>query len=294
MTTVADWIDETRDHLEGERTEEANQLASPYAAGSGGIVLSNALGNIGPGARLSIGTNTLLVTAVNQLAKAASVIGGHAGSIDADADTGALVRVNPRFTDWQILREINRHLSTLSSPKVGLFRVGTSVLDYGSPVEGYDLSGVTGLVKVLEVRRQTIGPSLAWPVVEAEGWDVLWSAPSDFPSGYSLRLVGAETGRQVQVVYAYGFTPTTDVAADVSVTGISATQEDIPPLGAAVRLMSGREVSRNSPTSQGDARRSQEVGPGAVLRSYQGLVALWQTRVAEESARLRNRYPMSI
>lgn len=297
MTSTSQWIAEARDHLEGDQSFEANQLASPYVAAAGTLAFTQALGNIGAGAWLSIGTNTFLVLSVDAGAKTATVLGGQRGTTDANAASGALVRVNPRFSDFQIVTAINRHLATLSSPTHGLYRVGTALIDYTDTVDGYDLDGVTGLIRALEVRRQKSGTSLAWPRVPTSQWDVDRSADTtDFPSGMALRFLQClpDTGYQVQLVYARSFTAVSvsDLTADVSTSGISAEAEDIPPLGAAVRLMSGREVPRNITGTQGGARRSQEVPPGAVANSYRGLLGLWQQRVQEENARLRAMFPL--
>lgn len=293
MTTLAQWIAETRDYLDGNRSEEANRVDS-YVAGSGTLVLKDATGNIGAGTFLSIGLNDLLVTSVNPLTKTASVVGGQRGSTDATAAANDMVRVSPRFTDSQIVRAINRHLPTLSSPRNGLFQVATADLDYTSTLEGYDLTGVTGLLKVLDVRRQTYGPELSWPSVPSTYWDVNRSADiSDFPSGLSLRVRQGHTGLAVQVVYAKTFTPiAANLAADVATTGLSTEMEDIPPLGAAYRLVSGREIPRNALTAQGDSRRAEEVPPGSIARSVAGIAGLWQSRVEEEAARLRSFYPV--
>jgi hypothetical protein len=294
VTTLNGWIAETRDHLEGNRSEEANRVAS-YTAGSGVLTVQDALGNIGAGTHLSIGLNDLLVTSANPLTKQVNVVGGVRGSVDATAVVNDMVRVSPRFSDYQIFRALNRHLPTLSSPRVGLYRVGTVELDYVASLEGYDLTGVSDFVRPLDVRRQTYGPSMSWPTIESILWDVVESAPTaDFPSGLALRVRGGHTGLAVQLVYARSFSPiAANLAAEVSTTGLTADQEDIPPLGAAYRLMAGREIPRNAATSQGDARRAEEVPPGAVARSYAGIVGLWSQRVEEEAARLRSHYPVS-
>jgi len=293
VTTLSFWLAETRDHLEGSTSGEANILGANYTPGAGTLSLRNALGNIGPGAWLSCGLNVFLVTAVSQLGKTADVIGGQRGSTDVACTAGSMVRVNPRFTDFQIAREINRHLATMSSPRVGLCQVSSTVIDYNGSVQGYDLPA-SDLIRVLEVRREQVGPSMNWPLVDTAMWDVMRTAPSGFASGTALILKEGWTGLDVQIVYAKAFTPIAyNPTADVSTTGVSVEMEDIPPLGAAIRLMSGREVSRNQTDAQGDTRRAQEVPQGAVLRSYQGLQMLWNERVGEESARLRARYPVS-
>ena len=296
MTALASWVAEVRDHLEGGAPQIGNQLGANYTAGSGTLSLAHGLGNVGEGSFLSVGTNTLLVVDVNTLTGVATVVGGQRGSTDQNATAGELVRVNPRFTDYQVVRELNNTLRQMSSPTLGLFQVASAEIDYAQPVEGYDLSGVSGLVKVLEVRRQTYGPSFAWPTVQADQWDLLESAPtSDFASGMSLRVIGADTGLVVQVLYAKTFTPIGyTLSTDVSVTGVTTEMEDIPPLGAAVRLMTGREVSRNNTDAQGDTRRANETPPGAIAASYRGLQQWFLQRVKEESTRLRAKYPMSI
>lgn len=293
MTTLASWVAETRDYLDGQRPQQGNQLAAPYTAGTGSITLANALGPIGPDSWLSVGTNVLRVMTVNQLTKTATVLGGQRGSTDANAASGALVLVNPRFTDFQIVREINRHLPTMSSPANGLFQVATMIVDYTGSIEGYDMAGVSGLIRVLEVRREVVGPSLAWPALDTTDWDVVRSAPTGFASGTSIRVKAGWTGLDVQVVYAKQFTPiSTVLSTDVATTGIPVEMEDIPPMGAALRLMSGREIPRNQDQSQGDTRRANEVPPGAVAASYRGVLGQWQQRVKEESARLRAQYPI--
>jgi hypothetical protein len=293
-TTLGQWIGMVRDHLEGDSTEEANQLDGDYTASSGTITLRHNLGNIAEGATISIGTNTLRVMGVNTLTKTATVAGGMRGSMDTSASDGSMVLVNPRFTDYQIMREINNHLGVLSSPEVGLYQVASVELPVTTVTEGYDLAGLTGFIKPLDVRRQTYGPSMAWPSIESTWWDVYETAPSDFASGRALRVRGVDNGLNIQLIYSKEFDGiAADTATLVSTTGIPDTAEDIPPLGAAISLMAGREVARNNLRAQGSSRRADEVPPGAIGRSYQGLVAWWQTRVVQELSRLRQLHPVS-
>ncbi len=293
MTVYSDWLEDCRHHLDGNRPQEVNTVATTYTAPGATIVMTYELGNIAAGAIITIGTSIFKVLSVNTGTKTATVIPSFGGSTAVNAAVGALVRVNPRFSDFRILRAINDHLSTLSSPTSGLYAVGTKTLTYQPTVEGYELTSVTGLQRVLEVRRRVPGPELGWPRVRADRWDVYLSAPTaDFASGLMLRLREGSPGQSVQVVYAKSFTTSTTTTDNVTTTGIPATAEDVPPLGAAIRIMSGREVGRNSPTSQGDSRRAGEVPPGAVAASYRGLQQLWAQRVSEESARLRQAYPI--
>ena len=118
----------------------------------------------------------------------------------------------------------------------------------------------------------------------------------DFPDGTALRLNrGGWPGYDVRVTYIAPYAPFVNLTDDVTATcGISAQAMDIPPIGAAVRMVAGREVKRNFTESQPDTRRAEEVPPGAVVGSSRGLMMLRQQRVAEEAARLRAQYPYSM
>jgi hypothetical protein len=166
-------------------------------------------------------------------------------------------------------------------------------IDYATTYAGYELDA--DVIDVLEVRRESDTGSRRWSRISAGSWDLIREADVlDFPSGIGLRLDEGTSGFGVQVVVAHPFTPidTTNPAALVSTTGVTATMEDIPPIGAALRLMAGREVGRNNPNAQGDTRRYEEVPPLAVARSTAKLEQLWNQRVTEESARLKRQYPV--
>ena len=52
--------------------------------------------------------------------------------------------------------------TTLSSPSNGLYRVATVDLTYNAAVEGYDLTGVTDVLAVLDARYQAVGSEQDW------------------------------------------------------------------------------------------------------------------------------------
>lgn len=293
MSTASDWVGDVRSHVDGERGERFNRLAATYTAGSGTVTLLRDLNGIGANTVITIGLNTLLVEATSSTAKQLTVIGGHNGSTDIDAPSGSLVRVGPRFTDHRIFRALNDTLTSMSNPKAGLFAVGTAVLDYDGVREGYGLTA-PNLLNVLDVHRDEYGPERSWPRVPATSWDLARSADTtDFPTGLSLRLRGqVDAGVGVRVTYASTFTALAALSDNLTVTGLHAEAWDIPPVGAAIRLMSGREVARTNMASQPDPRRAEEVPPGSTTSSVAGLRALYAQRMGEEAARLRSRYPI--
>ena len=84
------------------------------------------------------------------------------------------------------------------------------------------------------------------------------------------------------------------LATDLSTTLLQPSAYDLPPLGAAINLMAGREIKRNFTDDQGDVRRAVEVPAGAVAASANGLKQKRQLRINTEKARLKIRLEYSL
>ena len=292
MTTGTDWLNTTRSYLMSGYTENRNQLAQAYTAGGTTLTFKHALNGIREGARLSIGTNTFYVWSVS--GQVATVSPGEDGSVDANAPVNSLVRVSPRFTDDEIWKALSADLADLSSPAAGLFGIGTVDLTYNAIVNGYDLTSIAqDMTSIYEVKYLTPGPQLDNPRIHTTGWRLNRNAiTTQFPSGMSLQLFEpAYPGYNLRVVYRKYFTMPTTTNANVASTGLLPSAYDLPPLGAAIRLMSGREIKRNFTESQGDTRRATEVAAGAIMQSPRNLQILRQQRITAESARLDALYP---
>lgn len=293
MATLLNWVDRTRGHLLSGHQEQRNTLAANYTAGSGTLTFASATNGIVANTRLSIGTNTFFVLSVNTSGLAATVLGGQGGSTDANAVTGDLVRVNPMVTDFEIVGCLQDELADLSAPDNGLFQIKSVTLAYLANTVGYDLAGVTDLIDIYEVRAQDSGTRAWWTQMSKAMWRLDRSADTAlFSSGLSLQVFGpAFNGYALRVLYRSGFVFPPTMATDLATTGLPATAFDIPPIGAAMRLMAPREIKRNRTEFQSDTRRAAEVPPGAVAGSYRGLMMLRQARVASEAARLLSAYP---
>ena len=291
MTTVQNWIDTARSYLMSGYSEERNQLSVAYTAGNPTLTFLYPVNGIRPGARLSIGTNTFYVWAVD--GQVATVSAGEDSSTDANAPIGTVVKVAPRFTDNDILRAISDDLNDLSSPSSGLFGIGTIDLTYNAIVNGYDLSDASELMSIYEVKYLTPGPQMDNPRIHTAGWRLNRNAiTTQFPSGISLQLFEpAYPGYNLRIVYRKYFTVPTTSTANASTVGLLPSAYDLPPIGAAIRLMAGREIKRNFTESQGDTRRAGEVAPGAIMQSSRNLQVLRQQRITSESARLDALYP---
>ena len=291
MTTGNDWINSTRSYLMSGYAEERNKLSTAYTAGDTTLTFTYPLGGIRPGARLCIGLNTFYVWSVD--GQVATISAGEDSSTDANAASGSVVKVSPRFTDNEIWKALKDDLYDLSAPSSALFDTGTIDLTYNAIVNGYDLSSADNLISIYEVKYLTPGPQMDNPRINSNGWRLNRDAiTSQFPSGISLQLFQpAYPGYNVRIVYRKYFTIPSSITTDVSTTGLLDSALDLPPLGAAIRLMAGREIKRNFTESQGDTRRAGEVAPGAVMQSVRNLQVLRQQRIAAEAGRLDALYP---
>ena len=119
--------------------------------------------------------------------------------------------------------------------------------------------------------------------------------PNDplFPSGRAVFLYeDAYPGLPFYVTYAFPLIQMSQLTDPVvETTGLPPTAVDLPPLGAACRLVEGREVKRNFIESQPDPRKAPEVPPGAVMNSMRGLDARRTRRIDAESDRIKRQYP---
>lgn len=293
MTTGQAWIDETRGVLLSGQVEELNRLDAAYTAGGTSLSFEFPLKGVQPGVRLCIGRNTFHVWETS--GTTATVSGGQEGSVDANASVGDVVRVKPRFTDDDIFRALNFDLHDLSSPESGLFQVVSKTFTYDSVVSGYDMSSVSSdVLSVIEVRYETVDDSKLWPRVHTDKYRLSRSVPStDFSSGLALMMYEpGNQGYSIYVTFRAPFTQLSTTGSTKASTGLRSSAWDLPPLGAAIYLLSGREVKRNFTESQGDVRRASEVMSGSVTRSAVGLREQRRARLLSERNRLEALHPL--
>ena len=293
MTTVQQAIDRAiNDYLLTGSRPQRNVLTGAVSDSDTTLAVTHDLGGIAAGAKLAMGLEDMHVVSVDPTAGSATVIRGDYGTVAAAHDAGTIVYVNPKFTQATVLRAINDELDSLSGE--GLFRMTAMDVTYNSSVRGYDMDGVDPdqLLGVFEVRASTSGPWQDWPRIQS--YELARHMPSaDFPSTVSIILHDyVEAGQIVRVRY---MTPYANVdALDQELTedaGLHSQAHDIVSIGAAARLVAGREIKRNFTEAQGDTRRAAEVPPGATLQSVTGLLKLREERIEAERMRLTRLYP---
>lgn len=292
MTTTAGLISETRRHLESYQQPSMNKLAASVTSSATTLTFTYDVGQVQAGTLLEIGLEVVYVWSVEVSSKTATVERAQAGSTALAHNAGAVVVLNPKFPAFAILKAINDDLADLSSPVHGLFAVRTLNLTATANSYGYDLAGATNLLEILDIRTQHPGLRRDWSTITNYQLDRSVST-TDFPSGLALTLSeGAYPGRPIRVLYKASFAPLVNLTDDVEVVaGLPPTMHDLPPMGAAVRLVGPREIRRNFVEEQGDSRRASEVPPGAVGASARAVQALRQSRIQAEASRLAQQYP---
>jgi hypothetical protein len=286
-TTTSDLIEASRRWLQSSGRPEFNRLTAQINASVTSAAFDFALGSISPGAVLGVDLEELYVWSV--ATPNATVQRAWNGSVGATHAAGTIVSVNPLFSAWRIVAELNNELTSLSSDAVGIYRVKTVTVT-ATVASSYDLAA--DVLSVLDVQWNEYGPSKDWPRLRR--WDLLYNQDTAvFPSGTALQLyTPPPPGRTLRVTYSAPFSALVTVTDDVqSVTGLPASCNDIPAIGAAARLLSARESRRSQLDAQPEARQAADVPPGSARSAAAQLFALRDRRIKEESARFSSSYP---
>jgi hypothetical protein len=296
MTTLAEVIDRTRHRLMSSQREPLNTLSGAHDSSQTAITFTNDV-KFHTGVFLSVGLEDMYVTDVASSGTSCTVIRGMNSSTAAAHSDAALVRVNPTWSNWDILRAVNDEIHSLSAPTNGLFRMQSVEFDYSPAVAGYELVGLTDYLDVWQVRYATPGPEKDWPVKARWEWSVDRNAnTTDFASGSALILhTRAHPGQKVRISYKATFDELATMADDVAtVSGLHVQAHDILSLGAAIRLLGGYEAQRAYTTTQPDTRYAADVPPRTAVSAVIPLVEQREERIAEEQARLARQFAESI
>jgi hypothetical protein len=292
MTTAATLIDRSVQELLAGTVEERNKLASPLTDTTGTTVtLTYPVASLRDNSIVQVGDELMYVWQVNASAKQLTVERGYGGSTASTHTAGTITVTNPRFPRWQVLNHLNSELLDLSSPVHGLFQVKTLDLAYNGSDRMINLTGVTGIIDLFDVRYRYLNDD--YPIVR--NVRLLRDMPtSDFASGYALALDTFVRAGTLRVIYKAEYDTFTSSASTVASVGGSDTLDDLLVLGAQIRLMSSREIKRNFTESQGDTRRAEEVPAGAIANSMLQLQRMRRDRIVSEAARLNRMYPVRI
>jgi hypothetical protein len=306
MATLNDIIQETQRLLQPQQRSMPVFLNGNYTAGAASITFTDSSAasvntmSIVPGVILSMDLELFLVTSAPS-GGSVGVSPGYLGSTPANHLSGAICYVSRRFTDFECYRQINNVLDELGGE--GLYNLGTIEFVYNAVQQSYDLTDInngamTGYIEGVSLRFKTPLPDRKYGTIGAMKWEVLpnMSDDTNYPSGYALILNGGGwPGQNMLFNYKQSFphftnttTPATDYAQSAqTVALLPATANDLPPMGAMIRMVAPREVARNQTVSQPDSRLAPEVPPGAVAASVNAVRATYYMRINEEKSRLK-------
>jgi hypothetical protein len=305
--TVSDLIAATRDHLQGTYRSEWNTLAADMAASDTTLTVGGALGGIVRTSYICIDDEILYVLNTNPTTGIVNVIRGFDGTAAAAHTSGALVEVTPRFPRHMIRRQLALEIASWPD---NLFQVAqaTVTLNANGATFAYDLGVPSGQVLyLLDVRHapwdgtfRNTWPTFAYPPKLNRNVD-----PAVFPSGVVLEVPAVDPNGCATVIgnvacrvtYATGFNLASmddTVLLGAGGLGLAASMLDIPPLGAASRLMGPREALRTFGEAMDQTRNSQDVPPGAAMKVAMYLKASRDQRIAEEMEHLNVTWPSRV
>ena len=303
MATCQDIINETQRLLAPVQRSIFVTLNGNYTAGGATLAFTDgSAGSVNtqsilPGTVLSVDLELFVVTGV-QSGGSIPVTGGFMGSTNVNHTSGALVYVNRRFTDFECFRQINNVFDELNGE--GLWNLGELTLSFNPVQQAYDLTDVNTSIAIsnylapISLRTKTPLPDRKYRTVPTSHFEVMpmgsTTVDANFPSGFSLILNDGTPwpGQQMIFLYQQGFThfaAYTDNAQTVAKLG--ASMNDLPPMGAMLRMVPPREVQRNQPYSQPDGRLAPETPPGAIAGSVNAVRGNYEMRINQEKARLK-------
>lgn len=289
MTTAATVIDRTLRQLLSGTVEPRNKLSSTINSSATSVVTTYALEGLRQGQTFEIDSELFYIWEADNGTKTLTVERGYAGTTAASHSAGALIKTSPRFPRAQLLEAINDELADLSSPVNGLFAVKTVDIDYNGSDTMIDFTGVTNVIDLLSVSVRYLTDD--YPV--ARKVRLVRDVPTDdFPSGLALRFDQGVFPGRLRIVYKAPYTAASSESTNlVTSSGVQESVIDLLVLGCQIRMMAPREIKRNFTESQGDTRRAEEVGAGAVAGSITNLMRMRRDRIIAESARLKRAYP---
>lgn len=286
--TVAEFIAVTQDHLYGSTAQMITTLTTQVTATGTTLVLGSDAG-IGPRRTLSIDDELIYVVSWVAATLTATVVRGFRGTTKAVHSAGSEVEVNARFPRYMIRRALREEISGWPD---GLFAIDTVDIETATSVRGYDLA-IGDYIRVLDAFVSPAIPTSTDVWTRIDFTDRRSQDTADFASGTSITFnIDFTPSRTVRVIYAKRFV-TTDMSDDIacSTIGLWPSMTDIPSLGAAWRLIQGKEVRRLDLNAQGQNRSAEQVQAGVASATSRAFGSMRDARIQQEQIRMLARYP---
>jgi len=215
---------------------------------------------------------------------------GYMGTTPSPHAENAQVILTPTFPITMIQQAINDTINSLY-PK--LFQVASTTFTFNAAQIAYPLPDDAR--DVLYGSWQTPGPSKEWLPINRWRIDRMANVAA-FNTNKTVNLYEKIVpGRTVQIYYSTIPSNLTNYNDDfAAVTGLPESSRDVVTLGAAYRLLSYIDTGRiNLSSAEADlADTKLPSSAGASASKY--IFALYQQRLAEESTKLQDRFPIRL
>jgi len=294
-TTYANLVDEVLLNLSGYTLRQDRTTHLTQDVTSSGLLLNlDSVTNIGKGT-VEIDDELIWLDTYDRISNTANIAPygrGYQGTTAASHTTNTKVIVAPTFPRATVKKAIN---DTIDAVFPNLFGVGTYTFTSVATKSTYSIPAE--VEKILHISWQTTGPSGEWLPVKSWRYDPLANATT-YTTGNTVGIYDSITpGRTIQVYYTKKpstLTASASSAVYETVTGLPSSTKDVIVYGAAYRLASFIDPGRlNYISAEADnADTKIQYGSGASTARF--ILALFQSRLAEEAAKLRDVYPTRI
>lgn len=234
------------------------------------------LPNWGPGTRIEIGSETMLVTSNDSDNKTAIIVRGWLGTTAASHDSGDPIYINPRFYRSDILDLVNDCLNDLFGQ--GLYGVDVDETDYNADLIGYEIPSEA--VEIIRVDALKDTSAKYWEPVH--DWLEMDNANvADFSTGRAIMVRSAlPPDSSIRVVYSKPFTLVTSEADDLEAdAGLRPYMADLPFYYAMTRMMADEERKRSNIDAAESHQRAQDTPPFLALRTAQWYQSRYNERI---------------
>ena len=287
MATVNDIVVRTKRLLNSNTRTELNNFTTGGTTTT--LNLEHKTDGIRAGSYISIGDGinppeTIYVRSRNGLT--IDVIRGVDGSTPDSGlvnwSTSAIIEVEPRFTEHQILEAVRDSMRAMPN---NLYAVDTVDVSFSTTQQSVTTPFPYEFTQILSATRTA-----------RSGEDRLIRfniKVQEYQGDYEvIRQEGIEKAVTAQVTYAHPFVTETLAPGTTleGAVGMPVELQDIPALGAAATLVLGEESLRLDLHSQGDSRNDAAVAAGDRARYSMVLQGRYDRRVSEEARRLMSKW----
>lgn len=296
MPTLSQMISEVRSNLAGYtlRQDRITNLAN-----SGGITATDLTIQIGSADNLAKGIieiddELIWINSFDKSNLTLNVIPGfgrgYQGTTPSPHSQNSQVTMTPTFPRVTIKQALN---DTINSFYPKLFSVQSTTFIFNAAQVAYPLPDDAR--DVLFVSWQTVGPSREWLPVNKWRIDRMANV-SAFDTTKTVNIYDKiMPGRTVQVYYSTIPNTLTNANDDyAAVTGLPESSRDVATLGAAYRLLSYLDTGRINLTSAEADLADSKLPSTAGASASKYVFALFQQRLAEESTKLQDRFPIRV